>query len=153
MPTITVFVPEAMKVRLGKHSEAFNVSAVCQRALDAELTVHETLKGKKKMSMVERLQVQAESAVEEARSEGRQEGVKWARDDADFETLTMFKDWEESNNSGHRWPDIEEVIEDQANFFYEEYKHGMFFTERLEGFVAGAVEAFNEALPEIGGKK
>lgn len=152
MPTLTISLPGDLKARLDKQSKAFNVSAVCREALDREVSAQEQLSGDRKMTMVERLKVQAVKGREKAEAAGRAAGIRWAQHNASYDQLAELSvalDASEGDaDHALRCDGAIEILKEVDEVCGFERPRG--FTDDWNmAFLAGACEAFEAVREEV----
>lgn len=146
MPNITISIPQDIVDLLAKYKSQIVVSAVCQEALRRKLDILDILENREMgTTLTERLRTESEEYQEERQAEGRKWGAQWAQEQGSFELLVDFQDYVasridlselEGRCDVHEFADGED--EERKKPFYQCY---------LEGWLAGAVEAFEKALP------
>jgi len=98
--------------------------------------------------MLQRLKTEAETERDGVRALGRQEGLQWAQEYGSWDELRMMKRVHDGDRSeAEDWDDVRGAIQDTNE--YEGAKSRMFVDAWEEGFLDGAVEAFEQALEEI----
>ena len=144
MPKLTISVSDELHGRIERFRNVLNLSAVFQEAITRKVDVLERMENSQ-MELTERLAVECEGDAEEARAEGRTDGIDWANQSGDWETYKLFKAFSEGNRDEYTW--LCKLLED---YDIEIDKDGnedqrMFPEQYAEGFLEGAVEAFDEA--------
>ncbi len=149
MPTITISISADLKKRLDRHKTAFNVSGVCQEAIEREVRICE-VSAMEGLKMAERLQAQSEGEGDTVRAEGRESGVGWATKHADWSELRMLEDFIRNRETEHDQYQIDnDVLEPASPDEWSERKGKRFFEEWRQGFIDGALKAFDEALEDM----
>lgn len=116
------------------------------------------------MTMVERLSASAKTAREDAYQEGREVGVEWATEHADYDELHKLRLKVEGTSAeafsyrefvgrhGDNDPELWEIMNDSVFADgYEGRDQEPFFMEYIAGVVEGAVEAFEKVRSEVEG--
>ncbi len=170
MPSINIYVPGPLALRLEPLKERINVSEVCQAALERAVDAEEVAgKGDRIQRVVERL-ARARSPKEEARFAGRQTGVLWAEEKAAWSELLQVADLQRVAAEGFalgedlkvmangsvtiRWRHgtkfkTEYLPESVPGKWFAEAAKTQYFDRHVWGFVEGAVEVRDAVKAEL----
>jgi predicted transcriptional regulator len=150
MPRLTISVSDELKSDLDAVGEQFNISAVCQRALAAEVAYRKSLHGKGKATLAKRLEGERGTIEEHQQALGRRHGAGWAQTRGGFESLETLRQLEA------KWDDRYLADEDfchAVRTWGEDYGLDDYWSEvtvaqehYIEGFVEGVLDAYGEAL-------
>ena len=78
---VSITMPEGLHSRLEAVRDKFNISSVCQQALEKEIKIHELVtKGDDMDAIVERLKLQKSQQGVDSRQKGIEDGIGWAKE-------------------------------------------------------------------------
>jgi post-segregation antitoxin (ccd killing protein) len=154
-----IYVPEKLARRLDA-VEGLNVSALCQRAIEAELDRRDALRDATADidQVVARLRASRSDDYEAERAKGRELGLSWARETA---TLTELEELSEIGRDRWLWfelyPEhslVRQLVV-QEGWWPEDLATDARFDRRddngpfIEGILAGALEVYDAAAPHL----
>ncbi len=154
---ITITIPDALAERLKAVKQRFNVSGVCQNALEREVTNQEyAMKEPKDMEQfMKKLRAQKQESIKAMQTRGREDGLEAATnmDYDDFRTVEKVVEPGEAVVQNLMacalWGDwLEECVSDAENTASED---GVTFDQEayLEGWVDGVMDFWRKIKDKL----
>jgi hypothetical protein len=157
MPRVTVYVPDDLKARMDEVGEAVNWSDAAQRAFREAAAIATIRKDRSDMtSVVERLRASKERIEAAAHESGKDCGVTWAKQSAEYDELLRISKWEQDTLDACDLNTLTQLIDPNDEMdrhdweaFWEQRGDANLTDAFAAGFVVGAVEVFNEVADEV----
>lgn len=156
---ITISIPDALAERLKAVKQKFNVSGVCQDAIEREVTKQEFyMKEPKDMEqIVKRLRAEKKQVIEAMKDLGRKEGRESA-ENMEYKDLRQVERIAETVASGTFVTAVEEVtatdvweewLSEHVKETQEEQGAGFDLEAYLEGWVEGVMEFWHQIKDKL----
>lgn len=156
MARVSLYIPDELKARMDAvGDETVNWSEVARPAIVAELTMIEHRRGGTMQTAIERLRASKAKSQERDEAAGKENGRKWAEDEAEYEELLRISEIQ-SGNSPDAYEALRTAVDPDGGLADDDFNRSLFGDERpnlsdayVEAFIEGAQEFFEEVKDQL----
>lgn len=157
MARISLYLPDELKARMDAVADGVNWSEVARPAIASALAAYEHKKGQTMDTAIERLRASKQEADAEDKTEGREHGRTWAKEEAAYRDLQRLAKVYHQRLDGYEPfdllikaidPDGELTQDERLTYLFgrDDFEAGI---EYCDAFIEGALELFGEVQDKL----